>query len=69
MSGSVYVKMHPLIRRAFAGKRIEARRCVPDVPECYLVGLAAGCKENALSRRVELKLGHGSKVRWNHYPR
>jgi len=46
--------MHPLIRLALASKRVETRRCVPNVPECYLVGLAAGCKENALFRRVEL---------------
>lgn len=54
MSGSVYVKMHPLIRLAFAGKRMETRRCVPNIPECYLVGLTACHKEDALSRWVEL---------------
>jgi len=42
MSPSIYVKLHPLIRPALASKRVEPRRCAPNVPERYLVRLPAG---------------------------
>ena len=66
MSPSVYVKLHPLIRPALASKRVEPRRCVPNVPERYLVRLPAGREEDAPPCGVELQLGVKGEVSGSH---
>jgi len=63
MSPSVYVKLYPLIRPAPASKRVELRRCVPNVPECYPIRLLTGRKENVLPCWMELQLGVSSESR------
>jgi len=62
MSPSVYVKLRPLIRPALASKRLDPRRRVSNIPQCYPIRLPAGRKENALPYRMELQLGVNARL-------